>query len=168
MAPPSGPLFSLSPAALTDLAESPVLVGPELLVPFLCFLPELSELLLRWGLVFRDVEVNGPEVGVFVGGSDPVVARVPGRAESRDLEQNAGVILTRDSANLQCRKLNSPEERPALVSFERTTVNITDQHYAKHVHHGRRNSATPSCKTRSQPELCTRCKINSKCSKTRM
>lgn len=56
-----------------NLAEGDVLVGPEVLVPVLRVLPQVSETFLQLGFVLGDVIHDGPEVGERVRWPDPVM-----------------------------------------------------------------------------------------------
>lgn len=56
-----------------NLAEGDVLVGPEVLVPVLRVLPQVSETFLQLGFVLRDVIHNWPEVGKRVWRPNPVM-----------------------------------------------------------------------------------------------
>lgn len=69
-----------------NLAEGDVLVGPEVLVPVLRILPQVSETFLQLGFILGDVINNRPEVGERVWGSDPVVCGAGSWSESRSLQ----------------------------------------------------------------------------------
>lgn len=56
-----------------NLAEGDVLVGPEVLVPVLRVLPQVSETFLQLGFILGDVIHNWPHVGKWVWGADPVM-----------------------------------------------------------------------------------------------
>lgn len=55
-------------------AEGDVLLGPEVLVPVLRVLPQVSETFLQLGFVLRDVIHNWPEVGERVRWPNPVMS----------------------------------------------------------------------------------------------
>lgn len=79
-----------------DLAEGDVLVGPEVLVPVLRVLPQVSETFLQLGLVLGDPEHDWPEVGQRVRWPDPVVSGAGFWSHSRSLQAQTQTSGVRD------------------------------------------------------------------------
>lgn len=67
------------------LAEVDVLFGPEVLVPVLCLLPQLPQLLLQVRLVLRDPVHDGTQIRQGVWRSNPVVRGAGRRPEAGTL-----------------------------------------------------------------------------------
>lgn len=57
------------------LAKGDILPGPEVMVPVLCVLPQMSEFSLQHCLILRDVVYDRPQVWQFVWWPDPVIFR---------------------------------------------------------------------------------------------
>lgn len=71
---------------VANLAEGDVLVGPEVLVPVFCILPQLSEAFLQLGFILGDVIHNWPEVGKRVWWPNPVMCGADFWSDSRCLQ----------------------------------------------------------------------------------
>jgi len=76
---------------LAHLAEGAVVPCPEALVAGLGLLPRLPQPPLQGRLLRGHVEDHRPQVGVLVGGTDPVLAGVRGGAEMQALENTGRV-----------------------------------------------------------------------------
>lgn len=70
---------------------------PEALVAGLGLLPRLPQPPLQGRLLGGHVEDDGAQVGVLVGGADPVVTGVRGGAESQALENTGRIQYDRFS-----------------------------------------------------------------------
>lgn len=64
-----------------NLAEVEVLLGPELVVPVLRLLPQVSQPLFQLRLLLRDAVDDRPQVGQRVRGADPVMCRAGLRSQ---------------------------------------------------------------------------------------
>lgn len=69
------------------LAEADVLLGPEVVVPVLGLLPQVSQTSLQLRLVLGDVVNDGPNVGERVRWTDPVVCGAGRWSEGRSLHR---------------------------------------------------------------------------------
>lgn len=69
-----------------NLAEGDVLVDPEVVVPVLRVLPQVSETFLQLGFVLRDVIHNCPEVGKRVWWPNPVMCGAGFWSDGRSLQ----------------------------------------------------------------------------------
>lgn len=71
-----------------NLAEGDVLLGPEVVVPVLRLLPQVSQAFLQLRFVLRDVVNDWPQVGERVRWADPVVRGAGDRPEGRPLQRH--------------------------------------------------------------------------------
>lgn len=79
-----------------NLAEGDVLLGPELVVPVLGLLPQVSQPFLQLRLALGDAVNDRPQVGQRVWWTDPVVCGAGCRSEGRSLQVN------RNQRNEEC------------------------------------------------------------------
>lgn len=86
-----------------NLAEGDVLVGPEVLVPVLRVLPQVSETFLQLGFILWDVIHNWPEVGKWVWWPDPVVRGAGFWSDGRSLQVHINSWMwVRDQTTFFC------------------------------------------------------------------
>lgn len=86
-----------------NLAEGDVLVGPEVLVPVLGVLPQVSETFLQLGFILWDVIHNWPEVGKWVWWPDPVVRGAGFWSDGRSLQVHINSWMwVRDQTTFFC------------------------------------------------------------------
>lgn len=71
-----------------NLAEGKILLGPELMVPVLGLLPQVSESFFQLRFILWDVVHDWTQVGIRVWWTDPVMSGTGHRPDSRSLEIN--------------------------------------------------------------------------------